>query len=39
MANEYTLAASAARTVGANGTSTFIGGFAKRIMVVLDVTA
>jgi hypothetical protein len=41
MANEYTLAASAARTTAGttNGTSTFVGGFVKRAIVVLDITA
>jgi hypothetical protein len=39
MASEHTLAASAARTASANGTAAFIGGFAKRVLVMLDVTA
>ncbi len=39
MAQEYVLAASAARTTGANGTATLIGGFRKRVEIVLDVTA
>lgn len=39
MAGEVVLAASAARTVGANGVAVNIGGYAKRITVVLDVTA
>lgn len=36
---EYTLAASAARTAGANGDATLIGGYVKRVLCVLDVTA
>ena len=38
---EYVLAASAARgpTAGTNGTSTLIGGYVKRVQIVLDVTA
>lgn len=36
---EYILAASAARTASASGTATFIGGYAKRVLCVLDVTA
>jgi hypothetical protein len=41
MAGEVVLAASAARTTtaGTNGTAQLVGGYAKRIMVVLDVTA
>lgn len=39
MAQEYVLAASAARTSGASGTATLVGGFTKRVLVVLDVTA
>ena len=39
MASEFVLAASAARTAGANGTATLIGGFARRVEIVLDVTA
>ena len=36
---EIVLAASAARTVGANGTTTLVGGLVKRVEIVLDVTA
>lgn len=39
MASEFVLAASAARTAGANGTAVLIGGFARRVEIVLDVTA
>lgn len=41
MPQEYVLAASAARTttVGTNGTSTLVGGYHKRALVVLNVTA
>lgn len=38
MASEIVLAASAARTISANGTTTFVGQFWKRLLVVLDVT-
>jgi hypothetical protein len=39
MAQEYILAASAARTASASGTATLVGGFHKRALIVLDVTA
>lgn len=39
MAQKYELAASAARTASASGTSTLVGGYVKRCLLVLDVTA
>lgn len=39
MAQENTLAASAARTVGATGASVLLTGYWKRLLCVLDVTA
>jgi len=35
----YELAASAARTTDGTGTATLIGGYVKRVLLVLDVTA